>query len=308
MPYLYSHGLPFSERMVGSCKNLIERLRSKKAVMVIVWGGLGEGKTTFAVHLADEINKQMGLPQIDLDTAEQMALGGLDFLRKIRVCFEKKLPVIIYDEAGDFSRRGSMSKFNFMLNRTFETFRAFKCIVILVLPNFAVIDQEIFDKNIPRMGIRLYDRNENQGNFDVYSLYRMLLLKNKMETMKMKQYAYQQIHPNYQGHFLNLPPERDKQLDRISTRNKLSVLKYAEIKLEGLVTYSELATKLMCSIHWVRMATKNLKIKPDRRIGRICYFKEEMVNVLLDHKDTVREHWIRGRKKKEVSEISEVTT
>ena len=39
---------------------------------------------------------------------------------------KKGLHVIVYDEAGDFNRRGALTKSNAQLNRAFEACRAFK--------------------------------------------------------------------------------------------------------------------------------------------------------------------------------------
>lgn len=280
--YRYSHGLPFSEILADKGLDpIIKRVARKKAGMIILSGGLGEGKTTLLVEILDYINHMNGLPKINFKN--QLALGGVDFLKKIRLCFEKKLPCIGYDEAGDFSRRGSLTQFNRMLNRTFETFRAFRCIVVLALPNFEVLDQQLYDNHIPRLLIHLRNRTANEGNFRTYSLYRMNLLKSCMKRYKMKNYAFVRITPNFYGHFLDLDPERSRELDRISTKNKLNILRKSEIKIEGLLTYPELAIKLQRSIYWVRTAVSSLKMKPARTIGRAKYFSNDHLNILSNY-------------------------
>ena len=69
----------------------------------------------------------------------------------MNVCYQERFPAAGYDEAGDFNKRDSLSNFNAMINRTFETFRAFKIVVVLVLPSFSVLDNQLFDNMIPRL-------------------------------------------------------------------------------------------------------------------------------------------------------------
>jgi len=284
MSLLYSNGLPFNGPLDMNLDKLIERVEKKKASMIIIDGGVGEGKTTLEVELLDYINAKKGFPKVEISKkGPQLGMGGADFLKKLRVCYEDRLPCIGYDEAGDFSRRGSLTSFNAMINRTFETFRAFKCIVVMALPNFDVLDQQILDNKIPRMLLHLKDRTQNTGNYYAYSLYKIMLLKYRMSKLKIKNYAYSSVWPNFYGHFKDLDPDRSKQLDKVSIGNKLKILRKSEIKVEGLLTYPEMATKLMRSIIWVRNAVSVLKIKPAREIGRQKYFNPSTLGVLSEH-------------------------
>lgn len=282
---LYENGLPFSEKLAENIKDLIDRIKFNKASMIIVDGGVGEGKTTLAVESADYVNSLYGLPEIKLELKDhpQLAQGGADFLKQLRACYEKKLVVIIYDEAGDFNRRGALTRFNAMLNRTFETFRGFKILVILCLPSFSVLDSDIMNKQIPRLLLHLDSRTMESGNFKGYSLYRMMYIKDKMKKLVVKPFAYDLVEPNFYGHFLDLPKERAKKLDKISTKGKMDVLKKAEVRIEGLMGYSDISKKLGRSIVWVRMAVSKLKIKPTRVITRLRYFDENTVNRLADY-------------------------
>lgn len=285
---LYKSGLPFSEILRDNIQHLITRIDKKKAVLIIIDGGVGEGKTTLLIEVLDIINNIRGLPNIELD-GPQLAMGGVEFLKKLRVCYDEKRPCIGYDEAGDFNKRGALSGFNAMLNRTFETFRAFKCIVVLSLPNFAVLDNQLFDNRIPRMLLHLYDRSEKYGNFDAYDLMGMEWLRYHMGKQAIKSYAWGKVYPNFYGHFLDLDPERSKELDRISTKNKIKILRKSEIKIEGLMSYPEVATKLFKSVIWVKKAVANLKLKPARTIDRASYFDMNVVNQLSEHLDMITE-------------------
>lgn len=279
---MYNYGLPFSEVLGLNFQDLDKRVERKKASLILVDGGVGEGKTTLLIEGIDYFNKLHGLPEYDIKSGYQLAMGGADFLKKLEKCFELGLPVIAYDEAGDFNRRGSLTRFNAMINRTFETFRAFKIVVILGLPNFAVLDQQLFDNQIPRLLLHLYNRTENQGNFKGYSLYGMLQMKSAMRKLVVKPYAYKLITPNFVGHFLDLEPSRSKTLDKISIKSKIDILRKSEAKIEGLLSYSELAHKLNRSLIWVKKSVKKLEIKHDKIISRAKYFTENDLNRLIE--------------------------
>lgn len=287
--YLYDHGLPFSEKLGENIQDLVTRVKKGKAAMIIIDGGVGEGKTTLAVEIADYINKHYEQEQIALIYKKhpQLATGGEAFLKQLRECYILLLPVIAYDEAGDFNRRGSLTRFNAMLNRTFETYRAFKIIVILCLPSFWVLDNDLFFKGIPRLLLHLDSRSDQYGNFRGYSLYRMMYIRDRMQKLVVKTFAYDLVEPNFQGHFLDLEPERAKQLDKISTEGKLKSLQKAEVKIEGLMGYGELAHKLGRSIVWCRMAVGKLKLKPKRVISKAKYFDDTVLNRLADYLDEV---------------------
>lgn len=285
---LYGHGHPFEVLLAKNLEELQDRVNLKKASLIILDGAVGLGKTTLLVECLDHINKVNGHPPIVIEDEKgnvgpQLAMGGVDFLKKLRICFDEQLPCIGYDEAGDFSKRGSLTKFNAMLNRTFETFRAFKCIVILALPNFNVLDNQLFDNQIPRMLVHLTSRTKNYGGFDAYDLASMNWIRHWMKKLPLTSYAWTRVYPNFKGHFLDIEPERSKQLDRVSTKNKLKVLRKSEIKIEGLLSYPELATKLDRSVVWVRTAISNLKIKHKRLLDRAKYFDPDVANILADH-------------------------
>jgi hypothetical protein len=281
---LYDHGQPFTKDLADVLDSLIRRVELNKASLLIIDGAIGEGKTTLGVHCADYINKKYNLPPIDFE--DQLGRGGSAVLKLLRVCFNKKLPVCIYDESGDFNRRGALTAFNQMLNRTFETFRAFKIIVILILPSFNVLDNDLFDKQIPRCLIHCYDRRQNYGKYKVYSLYRMYYIKNKMDKLTVKPHAYGMVDPNQHGYFLNLPTARCSELDMISTKGKLSILKKAEIKIDGLISYSEIAQKLNRSLGNVSLTMNKLKLKPTRVIDKVKYFDNSVIDILYNYFDS----------------------
>lgn len=278
----YEHGLPFTKELALNLYDQYIRVKKQgKASLIIIDGGVGEGKTTKGTHIVDFINWLDGKPEMDIKEKRQYGMGGEDFLKKLRFCYEDKMPVCVYDEAGDFGKRQALTKFNAMLNRTFETFRAFKIIVVIILPSFAVLDNDIFDKGIPRMLIHTHDR-EKYGNFKVFDHVSMMYIRHQMKKEVVKRKVYHYFTPNIHGHFLNLSDARVRTLDGVSTEGKLEELKASEIKIQGLVGFNEIATRMGKSLVWAREAIKELKIKPVRVINRRKYYDESILNILTD--------------------------
>lgn len=283
------NSLPFSQVIAKNIDELDNRIFDmNKAALLIIDGGVGEGKTTEAVHVADYVNKRHGLDEINIKEQKQIAMGGVDFTKKLRQCFKEKLPVLIYDEAGDFNKRGALTRFNAMLNRTFETYRAFKILVILCLPTCAVLDQDLFDKNIPRMTLHCYNRTKKQGNIKGYSLYRTLYVRERMKKLTIKSFAYDVVEPNFYAHFKDLPAERRRELDVISTKGKIKELEKAEIKLEGLISYTEMSQRLARSVRWIKAACSELRIKHVKIIENRKYFDQGVVDLLADYIDGIQ--------------------
>jgi len=288
-PNLYKHGLPFSECLADNIRDLNQRIQNKKASLLIIDGGVGEGKTTLIVEVLDYINSLHGQPVIELETEKreagpQLAMGGADFLKKLTICHEKKLVCIGYDEAGDFSKRGSLTGFNAMLNRTFDTFRGYRILVILGLPNFNILDNNLFDNQIPRLLLHCMDRTSKSGSFAGYGLDEMNWIRYWMgKWPKHRTKAYTNVTPNFRGHFLDISPARSKMLDRVSTWSKLKILKKSSVKIEGLLSYPEMATKLERSPGWVKLACKNLGIKHARIVDKAKYFDPQVIDQLTEH-------------------------
>lgn len=280
---VYENGLYFSTSLaLKGLDPLIERMENNKAVMIIIDGGLGEGKTTLLIHILDYINHKYGKPPIDLNGC-QFATGGIDFTRKMRLCYEKGFHCIGYDEAGDFSRRGSLTQFNAIMNRTFETFRAFKCIVVLTLPNFEVLDNNLFHNQIPRLLLHLRNRTKGWGNYYGYNHYRMSLAKAKMKNLPIKSYAFTIIKSNIRGHFLNLDPKTSAELERISTTGKMDILRRGETKLGGVVSYVDIAEKYGKNKRTVRNLMKKYKIKPFETIKGQNFYDRSSLGKLIEH-------------------------
>jgi len=290
--YKYNNGLPFDDTLAKNLDQINKRVKKeKKGAILVIDGGVGEAKTTLSVHCADYLNKLNGFDEIDLTARGciQLAMGGKDFVTKLKQCFENGLPVAVYDEAGDYSKRGSLTSFNAMLNRVFDTFRTYQIVVILVLPNFKVLDENLFDKGLPRGLLNCYDKHQGRyGNYRGYDHIRMQWIKHFMSKIRVKQQAYGMETPNFRGHFLDLTKERSHLLDLLSTAGKVDSLEKIGVKMDGLLTYSELSIKVQKPIGWLRNTVKKLELKATKRIGTVNYFTPDIIEALINYIDDLK--------------------
>lgn len=278
----------FSTKLEENLDHIYTRVfKKKKAGLIIIDGGVGEGKTTLGVEVVDYFNMLHGAPPVDIKSKQQIGLGGEDFSKKLVACAELGLPACLYDEAGDFNKRGALTQFNRLINRLFEMYRGLKVIVVVCLPSFRVLDEDLFTKNIPRLLIHVFNRSLKQGNGKAYSLKRMMWIRFKMNNPKLviKSQAYGQVQPNFYLHFKDLTEDRSRELDRVSVKGKIKELKQAEIKYSGLLTYSDLARKLGRSENWIKAVCNKLKLKPVKRFERRYYFGGEVVDIVLNWQD-----------------------
>jgi energy-coupling factor transporter ATP-binding protein EcfA2 len=285
MRYLYSYGLPFSEKLGENIKPILKRIDINKASLIVIDGPMGEGKTTLAVEIADFVNKENGLPPIELDKNNhvQYAMGGDRLAKQLLQCYEQKLPVVIYDEAGDYNTKGTITRSNRLLGRIFETYRTFKILIIVCLPFMPDLDSQVFKHAVARFGLHLEDRTETQGNFRGYSLYRMYYVRKKASELIVPPFAYKIVEPNFYGHFLDLEPRRSELLNSLSTKGKADIIGATNIKKEGLYCYEELITKVGRSQISLSIALSKMKIKPVRIYKRKRYFNEMALSRLYDY-------------------------
>lgn len=300
--YLYDNELPFSSKLDENIQSQLKRIESRRASLIIIDGAIGTGKTTLAVEIGDRVNQIKGFEKVALEIKNhpQLSLGGQEFTGCFRECHKKKLPVVVYDEAGDFSKRGAISRFNALMNRLFETYRGFKILVIVCLPNFNILDNQLFENNIPRMLIHIRRRTKNQGKYEVYSLSQMNWIRYWADKLPRgaRHKCYSKCIPNFYGNFLNLPLEREKELDKLSTYGKTQLLKGAEIEMKGLYDYYSLVKLLNRSYIWVQKTIKALKLNHTTIIDKKKYFDKSVLSALYTRIDEIKSDDKRGRRKK----------
>jgi hypothetical protein len=268
--YLYENGLPFDTTLAVNLDIQKKRVENNKASLIIIDGQQGEGKTTIACHAVSYMQNK------EIDLEKQLAYGGAEFQEKLQICIDAGLHYIVYDEAGDYSRKGSLTKFNKDLDRVFETYRTYRIIVIMVLPLFSVLDASLFDKGIPRMLINCYGRN-NYGNYRVYGIAEMSYLKHFIEKEIVKMKAYQKVTPNFRGHFLDLVPELSKKLDILSTSKKKDILSESVLRNRGLRSAEQLAKDFGKTKVTINRFLRELKIKPISIFKRARYYDSDTI-------------------------------
>lgn len=283
--YLYDNGLPFDGPLDKNLDSAINRVEKKrKASCIIIDGIPGNGKTTFLVHMLDYINKKYNLPEASLEIKNhpQLSMGGEQFVEYLRKGKKEGIVILGYDEAGDFDRRDFKGKFNRMLNNIFQRYRGFKIILILCLPNFNVLETRLFQYGIPRMLFHCHDKEEDYSNYSAYSLVGMNWIRYWFKKLPeaINYMCYSKCEPAFRGQFLDLPPERSKQLDLLSTRAKLDLTIEAEIQMSDLVTYSRISQNFSISIDWARHLVSKLKIRPLKKIRRISYFDKSAIDII----------------------------
>lgn len=290
--YLYKHGLPFSEILGVNLDDLLTRISSRKASLLIIDGGMGEGKTTLGVeamqyvmHRLDDSYRLVEVPKefyddwrVDLEN--QLAMGGEEFQEKLFICKERKLVVAAYDEAGDFNKRGAITSFNQNLMRIFQTFRAYKILIILLLPSFNSLDNELFSLGVPRLLLHCHDRNEREGNIMGFGLNEMFYLKHYMKKEVNPLRAYKKVTPNFRAHFKDLPSHIAQKLDEISTDAKSATLSQNILKQKGLMNFNEIGKEVGRSAYWVRRSIKELNIEPVQVFKKVNYYEGSVVGAL----------------------------
>jgi hypothetical protein len=252
--YFFSYGLPFSEIVRNNLNDWIERVNSDLPVLIAIDGGLGQGKTRLAIEIADYINEKLGGgPHIDFKT--QYGMGGEEFKKRFRDCIDKNKRVALYDEAGDFTKRGAMTKFNRELVSFFETFRIFKIIVVCVLPLFMILDQGVYNGAIVRGLFHCHGRTPHYGNIKAYDLdsmfYMLSMIQRKKVYNPFKVYNDAVVRPNFHAH---------------DTR--------------GLMNITDMSKELKVTTSCISARLKKMKLTPTMKDGKSKYFEKQIIDRL----------------------------
>jgi hypothetical protein len=278
----WTNGLKIDNTLERNLKEAIQRVRNNKASMIIIDGGVGEGKTTLGVICSQIIS--IGFKEKFI-LKEQVRQGGKDFLKGMHLCVKNNKHIIVYDEAGDFNTRASLSNFNQNMNRVFETYRALGIIVILCLPSFADIDLSLMKKKIPRFLIHTYGRNDKKGKYQVYSLRRMWYLKKAMLKTTIPDDAYKIVKANFYGEFKNLNIEEARELEELSVAGKKSIIQKSMLKSKGLITSKEIAERTGYCLDSVKRFIKKNNIIGEKHTGNIVYYPESVVQAIIIQKE-----------------------
>ncbi len=281
----WSNGLKIDTTLDNNLGECIQRIKNKKASLIIIDGGVGEGKTTLGVVCAKRLANKLNQ---DFDITNQVRQGGSDFLKGMDECVKHKKSVIVYDEAGDFNTRASLTYFNQTMNRVFETYRALGIIVILCLPSFADVDTSIMKKKISRLLIHCYNRNNNYGNYKVYSLWRMWYLKAKFAKITVPDDAFKFVSPNFRGRFRDLDPQDSEALETHSIKGKKDIIRKGMLQEKGMIDLKLIAQKTGYSIKTIRNYVSDKKVKGEKHGNTLYFHKEIIEQIIRDKEETGR--------------------
>lgn len=288
-PYLYKNGMPWQRDEFTQCltEQNEKRIHINMPSVLLIDGGQGQGKTTLALHICDYYNKLARLPPADLRIKNhpQLGLGGVEFTSNFNKCNKLGLPCIIYDEAGDYSRASTLTFFNYQMSKLFQKIRSAKIIVLILLPNFNILDNRLFDDEIIRGAIHCEGRHitVNYGNFRVYDMDQLSWVRywfNRLPSARRKD-SYKSVSPLFHSHFKNLPITRAKQLAILSDFGKESERQEAEINMRGLLSYYDMASKVNRTHLWVRTKIKKLNIEPKASFKNKNYYDKSVLARLL---------------------------
>jgi len=278
---VWSNGLKIDKTLDGNLDGSISRVRGKKASMLVIDGGVGEGKTTLGVLCAMRIALKL---KQSFDIKEQVRQGGGDFLKGMDWCVKNKRSVIVYDEAGDFNTRASLTFFNQNMNRVFETYRALGIIVILCLPSFSDLDKSLMKKKIARMLVHCYSRTNSYGNYRVYSLWRMWYVHAKFGKVTVPDDAFRMVSPNFFGRFKDLDPADRDTLEAHSIKGKKDIIRKGMLSERGLIDIKSIASRTGYSIETVRNFLNKTK-KKGEKFGATLFYHKEVVEEIIRAKE-----------------------
>lgn len=282
---VYDHGLPFRQLLAENIDDLILRIKKKKASLIVIDGSVGEGKTTLGVHLGDYINIRYGNGTPINFRGPQMAMGGKDFQEKLLVCHDQKFLAIVYDEAGDLDKKSTLSRFNRNLMRVFEMYRGFRILVILCLPRFYKLENEMLDLGIWRMTVHCEDRTENQGNFRVFDIEQTYYIKHAATKIIVKPKCYDQGMHNFQGQFKDLPPERSKELDVVSVESKRRETKKTVYDVKDRVSLDMVAKHFGKTPRWVLLRFKEIDLGDVKLFERKKWYSRDVIKQIEELED-----------------------
>jgi hypothetical protein len=186
----------------------------------------------------------------------------------------------MYDEAGDFSRKSTLTRFNKILNDVFSQFRAFNIMIILALPNFTLLDNTLFLNKVPTGLFHCKERSYGYGRLALYGRKELSYIRSYMKETVYYEDAYNREQPNMVSTFLDLSPERSRKLDTLSTLRKQKTLMKSVVSLQGLLDYEDIANKIGMSKPWVKLQIAKRKLKHELVHNKKKYFGQDIITKL----------------------------
>jgi hypothetical protein len=285
--HLYKNGSPFDkiEIIDRNIKNCLIRLKDRQPIVIIIDGGQSTGKTTLSVLIADRFNYHSGQSEVNLNEKEniQYAFGGDQLIKKLPLCQDNNKNAIVYDESGDYNRKGALSRFNKTMDRSMDMIRIFQVAIIIVCHDFTKLPREIIDKKIATFLIHCKQRNPGSiyANAQVYDYSSMCWIQHYKKTEVVPEVAYNKVYPNFQFRFKDLEKSRSDKLHILSGTKKLELFKQSEVKLQGLLNFKEIGYKCGMSEAWVKGQVRQLKLKEESIYKKKKYFNPQIADMLF---------------------------
>lgn len=268
VPVVYQNGLPFTSirdrlsLLIDSCK---ERIKDNLPSAILIDGSSGSGKTTIAVEIGEYYQEK------PLIFAEQLANGVEDFKQKLELCKDLNHSVIIFDEAGEASRKSSPSKINRTVVRLFELYRGYNILVLICLPRFYFLEGDILQLGIIRALVHTQrKRGRSYSDFKIFRVKQMMMIRYWVKKLADPTDCYKYGVPQTKGHFLDLAPERSKELAEFSLRSKRVEMKKNFLGIKDRMDMKTIMQHFGKSRRWVE-----LKLREIDDIGEVKVFQKK---------------------------------
>jgi len=287
--------IPISEDIVpnGNVKlffklldDAIKEIDGNASLPIIFIDGMQlSGKTTLAVQGVDYVNSKKGKGLMDLSQSDniQYAMGGEQFLRKLPQASMQGYRIMVYDESGDYSRKGAMTRFNKTMDNAIDVMRVHKCIIIFICHYFPKqVPSEMMDKGLVSCLIHCVSRKPNQAYTDVkvYDKESCAYMVNHwIKFVKVPGHIYR-LTPNFTFRFNDIEEHRSKLLATLGKAKKKELWDMSEIRLNGLVTQQEIASQLQVSLSWVRKKIKELEEEAEKTYKNKKYYTQRLMESL----------------------------
>lgn len=265
------------ERDLALAKERIQVHNKPCAIMIV--SPPGRGKTTLAVHLAEEYEGRQ------INYKDYIGNGFEDFNRVLASA--RRRPdqgVVIYDEGGDIDKKRALSDTNLKVRRILQLARGFKKLIIMCLQDYSGLDRSLLKLEVFYFMYYIPWRGGNYADYNAYSLAKMMQLLNKMNFLekqyKLPQLAYGSVHPNYRGHFWNLSEKRASDLEVYSNEAKDSLLDIIAGLNDDFETLATIKTITGKSGEWIRQKLKEKGISALRKIKNKNVFAKGTAELL----------------------------
>lgn len=286
-PNVFKEGTPFNipEEIYNFVSGALVNVHNNIPAVIVIDGGQGSGKTTLAVELTDVANFLTGKPQVDLEEKEnlQYGLGAEQFLSKLPKGAMAGFKASIYDEGGDYSRKGALSRFNKALDQAMATVRTFGSIIFIIVHDVARLPSEMFTKQIVTCLIHCKQRNPNSSysTAEVYSYVNLCYVLDNKKHVVVPEWAYKGC--DFHFRFKDLSPERSTLLKQLGHLKKKELWADTNLKSKGYMTFRDLGNSLGRKEQAVRALIKKLGLKPEEVHKKKNYYSPAVLETLRKH-------------------------